>query len=66
MTGPEHYREAERLLFEAEFAKGGLDIQRHMVTKALVHATLAHTAATVLAPETHTGCAVLPYEEGTA
>jgi hypothetical protein len=44
MTGPEHFREAERLLVKAvKFNDPGLDMQL-----AQVHATLALAAATAL------------------
>lgn len=47
MTGPEHYREAERALEHAE--DGAADWEWH-VAVAQVHATLALAAATALAP----------------
>jgi hypothetical protein len=48
MNGPENYREAERLIEEANHV-GHSDPQRAdgMVTAAQVHATLALTAATI-------------------
>ncbi|MFE9003172.1 hypothetical protein ACFYOY_13670 [Streptomyces sp. NPDC007875] len=49
MTGPEHYREAERLLAEADnIAEHGGDMGE-MIAAAQVHATLAHAAATAQA-----------------
>ncbi|WP_445520521.1 hypothetical protein [Streptomyces sp. NEAU-174] len=46
MTGPEHYREAERLLAEADnIAEQGGDMGE-MIAAAQVHATLAQAAAT--------------------
>lgn len=48
MNGPEHYREAERLLAEAavEGAEGTHFVRPENLTAAQVHATLALTAAT--------------------
>ncbi|WP_275558588.1 hypothetical protein [Streptomyces sp. 5-6(2022)] len=52
MTGPEHYREAERLLAEADnIAEQGGDMGE-MIAAAQVHATLAQAAATALIDET--------------
>ena len=50
MTGPQHYREAERLLDLADDqARGGHDHAEAMaVANAQVHATLALAAATAL------------------
>ncbi|MEE4493526.1 hypothetical protein [Streptomyces sp. BE230] len=54
MTGPEHYREAERLLSAASYTHGpGRDpvhpeAAAHHVAMAQVHATLALTAATAM------------------
>lgn len=53
MTGPEHFREAERLLADAESgADSGpvyfLDDAMPSLAAAQVHAALAHTAATAL------------------
>lgn len=45
MTGPEHYREAERLLGEATSSGG---YSRDMLRAAELHARLAHVAATAL------------------
>jgi hypothetical protein len=47
MTGPEHYREAERLLTEAaaEGAEGTYFIRPESLAAAQVHATLALAAA---------------------
>jgi hypothetical protein len=46
MTGPEHYREAERLL-EASKDRGSAD-ETARIAEAQVHATLALAAATAL------------------
>jgi hypothetical protein len=51
MTGPEHYREAERLLTEREFAfPSGRETRSFEETMAAaqVHATLAAATATAL------------------
>lgn len=51
MTGPEHYREAERLLAEVATDDGGIDfgdVGDEYVAAAQVHATLALAAATAL------------------
>ncbi|MGW4075921.1 hypothetical protein ACWELB_20825 [Streptomyces asiaticus] len=49
MTGPEHYREAERLLAEADnIAEQGGDMGE-MIAAAQAHATLALAAATAQA-----------------
>lgn len=47
MTGPEHYREAERIIKEADGSQG---MEVLMASRALaqVHATLALAAATAL------------------
>jgi hypothetical protein len=49
MTGPEHYREAERLIAEATHwdRVPGTD-PAHLTASAQVHATLAAAAATAL------------------
>jgi hypothetical protein len=52
-TGPEHYREAERLLSAAREAGGGPD-NDDLVTAAQAHATLALAAATALSGVTLT------------
>lgn len=50
MTGPEHYREAERLLsFQYERGPGGVLVEQvdpESIALAQVHATLALAAAT--------------------
>jgi len=46
VTGPAHYREAERLLAASQGASS--DTGRELVWAAQVHATLALTAATAL------------------
>jgi hypothetical protein len=48
MTGPEHYREAEKLLDEANAEPAGSEMERYQLDAAQVHATLALTAATAL------------------
>ncbi|MFJ9012283.1 hypothetical protein [Streptomyces canus] len=50
MTGPEHYREAERLLADAgvEGAEGTYFVRPESLAAAQVHATLALAAATAL------------------
>lgn len=50
MTGPEHYREAERLLNEAgvEGTEGTYFVRPESLAAAQVHATLALTAATAM------------------
>lgn len=50
MTGPEHYRESERLLERADKRGLGDDYARDLVAMAQVHATLAQAAATALNP----------------
>jgi hypothetical protein len=54
MTGPEHYREAERLLTEQVFRDrtGGTTTRsfEETVAAAQVHATLALAAATAINP----------------
>lgn len=53
MTGPEHYREAERLLSHADEERGYSDATYGlMYTRAQVHATLA--VAAFLAPRIET------------
>lgn len=54
MTGPEHYREAERLMAESDDVlrphdEGPCEADR-MLAAAQVHATLALAAATALTP----------------
>lgn len=55
MTGPEHYREAERLLAAATDDDGDIQTDDGMTANILaaaqVHATLAHAAATAI-PQT--------------
>lgn len=56
MTGPEHYREAERLLVESHaelrpYDEGPCEADR-TIAEAQVHATLALAAATALVDET--------------
>lgn len=46
MTGPEHYREAERLLFEAGKLYAGDQREPGLLAEAQIHATLALAAAT--------------------
>ncbi|NEA40918.1 hypothetical protein [Streptomyces sp. SID11385] len=50
MTGPEHYREAERLLADArhEGPDGVAYIRPENIAAAQVHATLAQAAATAM------------------
>ena len=59
MTGPEHYREAERLLAEEVFITPHGTVTRSFeetVAAAQVHATLALAAATALnMPHPHGG-----------
>ncbi|MDT0442348.1 hypothetical protein [Streptomyces johnsoniae] len=58
MTGPEHYREAERLLERSQDGDRGygpttaddIRIRSEMVALAQAHATLALAAATALTP----------------
>jgi hypothetical protein len=45
MTGPQHYREAERLLAQSEGAEIGR-YAKYLTAAAQVHATLADVAAT--------------------
>lgn len=47
-TGPEHYREAERLLAVADSYQHNPAQQQVAVSAAQVHATLAHAAADAL------------------
>jgi hypothetical protein len=49
MTGPEHYREAERLLKVVSEHHGVVQGMDRVLAAAQVHATLAHAAATALA-----------------
>lgn len=50
MTGPEHYRAAEKLLREIDERRNApLDVTSRRVGQAQVHATLALAAATALA-----------------
>ena len=55
MTGPDHYREAERLIGEAhenQFNQGSGDpVTPELLSEAQVHATLAAAAATALGRE---------------
>jgi hypothetical protein len=48
MTGPEHYREAERRLLMAWEDDRDPENVGHLVAEAQVHATLALTAATAM------------------
>ncbi|MFI6510050.1 hypothetical protein ACIBCT_20795 [Streptosporangium sp. NPDC050855] len=48
MNGPDHYREAERLLTEAEDAPQGASVGLYFLGAAQVHATLALAAATAV------------------
>lgn len=53
MNGPEHYREAERLLeVAAEDANIGSEEERYSLAAAQVHATLAQADATALLAQT--------------
>jgi hypothetical protein len=49
VTGPEHYREAEKLVTDAMYERDGSVEQVHYLAAAQVHATLAHTAAALFA-----------------
>lgn len=49
MTGAEHYRQAEKLLANADHADLGGDEERYYLAVAQVHATLAQAAATMAA-----------------
>lgn len=52
MTGPEHYREAERCVELSQFPNGAPDGWRDravLLDLAKIHATLAHTAAMAIA-----------------
>lgn len=49
MTGPEHYREAERLIEPGEQDVHDLELLRIDIAVAQVHATLALAAATAWA-----------------
>ena len=51
MTGPEHYREAQRLLEYGEMDEREPQTVRDDIARAQVHALLALTAAT--APQNH-------------
>ena len=53
MTGPEHYREAERLMKRADRIMDGFPSEEYAQTIAVaqVHATLALAAATALGRE---------------
>lgn len=58
MTGPEHYREAERLLNRSrldDIDHDTADTDRANLAAAQIHATLALAAATALAPGTLSG-----------
>lgn len=46
MNGPDHYRQAERLLVKAE--RSEIELSNALVLEAQVHATLALAAATAL------------------
>ncbi len=48
MTGPDHYREAEASLAQAQATEGGSAGERWLLSDAAVHATLALAAATAL------------------
>lgn len=48
MTGPEHYREAERLLAVCAGLQRGSELDTACTAAAQVHATLALAAATAL------------------
>lgn len=53
MNGPEHFREAERLLVTADFFKseeGDHAAAVYAVSRAHVHALLANAAATAMQP----------------
>lgn len=66
MTGPEHYREAERLVRKAESARVSpreAGWREHNLAAAQVHATLALAAATVATTKWANGQAVLTPEE---
>jgi hypothetical protein len=47
MTGPEHYKEAERLLATLPKSTAGGAYERALLDEAQVHATLALAAATI-------------------
>jgi hypothetical protein len=69
MTGPEHYREAERLLAESQTIhrpndEGHCEADR-TIAEAQVHATLALAAATAL-NDNATDAGGLPLEDFTA
>jgi hypothetical protein len=55
MTGPEHYREAEKALDGAAKAEFGSSSERYQLARAQVHATLALAAATAIQPATYEG-----------
>jgi hypothetical protein len=65
MTGPEHYREAERLLDMAHhwtYGDGGdATVGGALAAEAQVHATLALAAATALVDETPRSDAMSEY-----
>jgi hypothetical protein len=50
MTGPEHYREAEKLLSWTESKERGSAEDVSLLTEALARAVLALAAATALGP----------------
>jgi len=50
MTGPEHYRKAEKYLKDAKESELGSDTERWQLATAQVHATLALAAATAIRP----------------
>jgi uncharacterized protein (DUF934 family) len=54
MTGPEHYRESERLISEVRNQKAAtLNARSDMIALAGVHATLALVAARLPLPRDH-------------
>lgn len=65
MTGPEHYREAERLLAEAgvEGTEGTYFVRPESLAAAQAHATLALAAATALSSPVEDDLAGLTVEE---
>jgi hypothetical protein len=50
MTGPHHYQSAEDCLSRAAAAQLGSDLERYLLARAQVHATLALAAATAIRP----------------
>ncbi|MFI9449205.1 hypothetical protein [Amycolatopsis sp. NPDC052450] len=54
MTGPEHYREAERLMAKAEDGNRSFEYHQQLMNLAQVHATLALAAATAMAGRLNT------------